>query len=143
MSTCPTKDLLSVYLDNELPEIYKAEYEAHIKSCPKCSKELEKLKALRVLFQADSKAVTPDSHYLEQSYERLMIKMKYSKVSESSKNIISSKDSTLPASSSIGVSQVIVFAKSSISFLMFIPSFTKYFRNTFCDFCNQSTCGDA
>ncbi len=90
MSTCPTKDLLSVYLDNELPEIYKAEYEDHIKSCPKCSKELEKLKALRVLFQADSKAVTPDSHYLEQSYERLMIKMKYSKVSESSKNIISS-----------------------------------------------------
>ena len=90
MSTCPTKDLLSVYLDNELPEIYKAEYEAHIKSCPKCSKELEKLKALRVLFQADSKAVTPDSHYLDQSYERLMIKMKYSKVSESSKNIISS-----------------------------------------------------
>ncbi|MCR4741710.1 MAG: zf-HC2 domain-containing protein [Treponema sp.] len=90
MSTCPTKDLLSVYLDNELPEIYKAEYEAHIKSCPKCSQELEKLKALRGLFQADAKAITPDSHYLDQSYERLMIKMKYSKVASSSKKIISS-----------------------------------------------------
>ena len=33
MSFCPSKDIHSVYLDNELPEVYKAEYEAHIAVC--------------------------------------------------------------------------------------------------------------
>lgn len=78
MSFCPTKDLHSVYLDNELPEIYKAEYEAHIKSCPKCKKYLNELKALHNIFSTDSNEITPDTHYLDQSFDRLMVKMKYS-----------------------------------------------------------------
>lgn len=79
MSFCPTKDIHSVYLDNELPEIYKAEYELHLKNCPACQKELEKLKSLRDMISADSEAITPDSHYMDQSFERLQIKMAYSK----------------------------------------------------------------
>lgn len=79
MSFCPTKDIHSIYLDNELPEIYKAEYEAHINSCEKCKMELEKLRKLHSLFNSDSSQITPDSHYLDQSFERLKIKMDYSK----------------------------------------------------------------
>lgn len=79
MSFCPTKDIHSVYLDNELPEQYKAEYELHLKNCPACQKELEKLKSLRAMLSADSEAITPDSHYMDQSFERLQIKMAYSK----------------------------------------------------------------
>ena len=45
MSFCPSKDIHSVYLDGELPENYKAEYELHISHCEKCRKELEQLKA--------------------------------------------------------------------------------------------------
>ena len=41
MSTCPENDIHSLYLDNELPLSYREEYEAHIKSCPKCAKKLE------------------------------------------------------------------------------------------------------
>lgn len=79
MSFCPTKDIHSVYLDNELPEHFKAEYELHLKNCPACQKELEKLKSLRAMLSADSEAITPDSHYMDQSFERLQIKMTYSK----------------------------------------------------------------
>ena len=43
MSFCPSKDIHSVYLDGELPENYKAEYELHISHCEKCRKELEQL----------------------------------------------------------------------------------------------------
>ena len=52
MSFCPSKDIHSVYLDGELPEVYKAEYESHLKICPTCQKELDKIKALRGIFQA-------------------------------------------------------------------------------------------
>lgn len=79
MSFCPTKDIHSVYLDNELPEIYKAEYELHLKNCPACQKELEKIKSLRNLYAADSESINPDSHFLDESFERLQIKMAYNR----------------------------------------------------------------
>ena len=79
MSFCPSKDIHSVYLDNELPEIYKAEYESHIASCPKCKAELERLRGLRGLLTSDSASITPDEHFLDESYQRLMIKMSYAK----------------------------------------------------------------
>ena len=54
MSFCPSKDIHSVYLDGELPENYKAEYELHISHCEKCRKELEQLKAIHAMFKIDS-----------------------------------------------------------------------------------------
>jgi len=88
MSFCPTKDIHSVYLDGELPEIYKAEYEQHIQSCEKCRKELMQLKALRSIFKEDSESLKLDSHFLEESYQRLQIKMAYSKnIGKSSNNL--------------------------------------------------------
>ncbi|MCQ2592518.1 MAG: zf-HC2 domain-containing protein [Treponema sp.] len=82
MSTCPTKDLHSIYLDNELPEIYKKDYEAHLNTCVDCQKQLAKLKALKEMFSADSQAISVDSLYLDESFERLKIKMSYSKTTE-------------------------------------------------------------
>ena len=79
MSFCPSKDIHSVYLDNELPEVYKKEYEAHIAGCEKCRKELETIKALRNSLRSDSDSLTPDEHFMDQSYERLMLKMSYAK----------------------------------------------------------------
>ena len=74
MSFCPTKDIHSIYLDNEMPEIYKAEYESHVATCKKCQQELNKLKVLHTLLSSDADVVTPDSHYAEQSFERLQLK---------------------------------------------------------------------
>lgn len=79
MSFCPSKDIHSIYLDNEMPDIYKAEYEAHLKNCESCQKELEKLKALHQLFKADSESISLNKQYLDQSFDRLMVKMNYSK----------------------------------------------------------------
>ena len=79
MSFCPSKDIHSVYLDNELPEIYKAEYESHIASCPKCKAELERLRGLRAVLASDSDSLNPPADFLDKSYERLMIKMSYAK----------------------------------------------------------------
>ncbi len=79
MSSCPTKDIHSVYVDNELPEIYRAEYEEHVKNCPKCQKQLEMIKKVHELMQMDSASITTDEHYLNQSFERLQIRMNYSK----------------------------------------------------------------
>ncbi len=79
MSFCPTKDIHSVYLDGELPENYKAEYELHLSNCEKCRKELEQLKALHSLFKADSAALNLDQHYMDESFQRLQVKMAYRK----------------------------------------------------------------
>ena len=79
MSFCPSKDIHSVYLDGELPENYKAEYELHISHCEKCRKELEQLKAVRAIFKADSDSLNLDSHFMDESFQRLQIKMAYSK----------------------------------------------------------------
>ena len=79
MSFCPNKDIHSVYLDGELPENYKAEYELHISQCEKCRKELEQLKALHSMFKADSDSLSLDSKFMDESFQRLQIKMAYSR----------------------------------------------------------------
>ncbi len=79
MSFCPSKDIHSVYLDGELPENYKAEYELHISHCEKCRKELEQLKALRSLFKSDSESLNLDQHFMDESFQRLQVKMAYSR----------------------------------------------------------------
>ena len=79
MSFCPSKDIHSVYLDGELPENYKAEYELHISHCEKCRKELGQLKALHSMFKTDSDSLNLDSHFMDESFQRLQIKMVYSR----------------------------------------------------------------
>ena len=79
MSFCPSKDIHSVYLDGELPENYKAEYELHVSHCEECRKELEQLKALRSLFKADADSLELDQKFMDESFQRLQIKMAYSR----------------------------------------------------------------
>ena len=78
MYSCPTDDIHSIYLDKELPSTYLAEYEQHLKNCPKCQKKLDSLKRIHEIFQKDKIQIAPDSIYLEQSFERIQTKLKYS-----------------------------------------------------------------
>ena len=78
MSTCPENDIHSLYLDNELPQSYREEYEAHIKTCPKCAKKLESLKMIQNDLREESKEYTMTEQMLDESYERLMAKLSYS-----------------------------------------------------------------
>ena len=79
MYTCPTNEIRSLYLDNELPQNHKEQYEAHIASCEKCKASLEKLRTIREVFAKDAAAITPDDKFMDASFDRLMLKMKYSK----------------------------------------------------------------
>ena len=78
MSLCPTKDIHSVYLDNELPLSYVKDYEAHVQSCPECSAELEKLKKMRGMLQLGGKPEM-SKFEMEAGFQRLQIRMNYSK----------------------------------------------------------------
>ncbi len=109
MSFCPNKDIHSVYLDNELPEIYRAEYESHINSCPECRSRLEKLRAAHNLLAADSKNITPDSHYMNQSFERLSVRMSYAKTTrKSTVPSLSALRYTIPAVAAAAVFGLII-----------------------------------
>lgn len=79
MSFCPSDDIHSIYLDNELPVDYKNQYEAHVKNCPECQKKLNLLKGVSSLLRQDAASVCPDSHYVDESFDRLQIKMSYRK----------------------------------------------------------------
>lgn len=80
MSTCPENDIHSIYLDGELPEVYKAEYEAHLNNCIKCRTKLEQMKKIHEAFQYDSASITLDKEFMDESFERLQSRMRYSKV---------------------------------------------------------------
>lgn len=80
MSTCPTSDIHSVYLDGELPEAYRADYEAHVKHCAKCSAALSTMRSVREFFQNDAASITADN--LDKGWERLNARLSYSKVTK-------------------------------------------------------------
>lgn len=82
MSTCPEKDIHSIYLDNELPAAYVAEYEAHVNSCPECKARLEKMRAMHSVFAADRKNMALSEEMLDKSYERLQARLSYSRVTK-------------------------------------------------------------
>lgn len=111
MSFCPTKDIHSVYLDNELPEVHKAEYEKHLSECPKCRAELAELQAVREIFQKDSESITPDKQFMEDSYQRLMIKMSYNKNS-----VKANKKSPL-----VRLTYIVSAAAAAVMLALFIP----------------------
>ena len=79
MSLCPTKDIHSVYLDNELPLSYVAEYENHVRNCARCSAELDNLKKLRSLMTQDSSKTELGKKDLDESFARLQMKMHFKK----------------------------------------------------------------
>lgn len=113
MSICPSNDIHSVYLDNELPAEFIAEYENHINNCPACQAELKKLKALKKIFADDAKNSTPDSHYVDESFNRLMVKMSYSKHTR--------KVSRKPEVSFKSISYVAMAAAAVIAFAFIVP----------------------
>ena len=75
MFTCPSNDIHSVYLDNELTPSYSAQYEEHIKQCSKCMEQLKKLQKVKSMLSTVS--LQEKSIDLSDSWERLQIKKKY------------------------------------------------------------------
>ena len=53
------KKMMSLYIDNELSSVDKEIFLLHIKSCPKCSKELAESQAVHQLFTKAEKSPAP------------------------------------------------------------------------------------
>lgn len=79
MFTCPENDIHSLYLDNELPKGLAEDFEAHLASCPKCKAKFEAYKKTHSALRDDSSSITLDQKYLDESFERLQLKMRYAK----------------------------------------------------------------
>lgn len=110
MSTCPEKDILSIYLDNELPQAYVADLENHVESCPKCKARLEKLKSMHLSLSDDSKSFVFDQKMLDDSYSRLQARLSYSTVTKKTIPFKSNKFKTVLLSSATGAAVAAVLA---------------------------------
>ena len=109
MSLCPTKDIHSVYLDNELSLSYVKEYELHVQSCPRCLAELEKVKKLRQVL-ADCDVPEMSSFEMEEGFKRLQIRMSYSKHTKSveKKPVLSTLKYAVPAMAAAAVFAIVL-----------------------------------
>lgn len=77
---CPTEDILSVYIDNELPTKYLAQVTTHIEHCPLCKARLESLRSVKDVFLSDDKLVMEEvatDDFVDSSFARLQTKMHY------------------------------------------------------------------
>ena len=80
MSTCPELDLLSVYLDEELPRQYEQKLEKHLACCEKCKNHYENLKTVHNNMREDSQKILFSDTELDESFLRLKTKMNYKSV---------------------------------------------------------------
>ncbi|OJF77109.1 MAG: hypothetical protein BKP49_02945 [Treponema sp. CETP13] len=80
MSTCPSHDVHSMYIDNELPEPFKRNFEKHLLECLDCSTVMQQLKTVHDDLQEDSKNIVFSEEDLSASYERLQTKMRFASV---------------------------------------------------------------
>ncbi|MCR5171358.1 MAG: hypothetical protein K6B73_00660 [Treponema sp.] len=114
MSTCPEKDLHSVYLDGELPQKFIPEYEAHVNSCPKCREQLSRLRSLRSLLNSDELPPSVTQDFLDKSFERLQTKLRYSQTTSKT------SDKNPKVFSSV-FRWAVPFAAAAVFALIFIP----------------------
>ncbi len=80
MSTCPEKDIHSLYLDNELPENYRLQYEEHLTKCSECRKEYERLSNVQKILKSDSASVSLTPKDMDESFKRLQARLSYNRV---------------------------------------------------------------
>lgn len=119
MFTCPNKDVHSIYLDNELPAEYIAEYEAHVNNCAKCQAQLNKLRGLNSFFTADSKALSFSENDKKDSFDRLQARLSYKKVthrtidfSKASKGIV--KDMFIGAAAAAVIAVILPLRQAGV-----------------------------
>ena len=82
MSTCPEKDIHSLYLDGELAPAYAKKFLYHLESCTKCKAVFENISKLRDTFRKDSEQISRKftQEELDKSYERLQSRLSFAKV---------------------------------------------------------------
>ena len=57
---CPDQEILSLYIDDELPSPWKEKMESHLVSCEKCKSHLLQYRTLRVVLEGDKLEVSAE-----------------------------------------------------------------------------------
>lgn len=110
------KDLHSVYIDGELPKDYVAEYEDAISKDKTAARELERMQKIHGIFQQDAADIEVSDKFVEESFARLQMKMKFTQTAKKAETKSFVKAMRLPAS----------FAAAAAVFaLIFTPAFVK------------------
>jgi len=68
---CPEPQLLSIYVDGELPSPWREKMDAHLKECSACREKFENHKKLRELFNKDASAKKIDESEIQSSKEKI------------------------------------------------------------------------
>ena len=72
MSKCPQNDMHSLYIDNELPESYALEYEAHVATCEHCKNKQKSYISLK-----DSLKTLDFTSSSNGNYEKLKTELRF------------------------------------------------------------------
>ena len=80
---CPDKQILSIYLDEELPSPWKEKLETHLENCSACAQEYANLEQLRQIFKNDITV----SQNCESSAAKIWQKLEYRQKSWSNVSI--------------------------------------------------------
>ncbi len=68
---CPEPQLLSIYVDGELPSPWKEKMDAHLKECSSCREKFENFKKLREMFNKDASAKRISESEIQSSKEKI------------------------------------------------------------------------
>jgi anti-sigma factor RsiW len=68
---CPEPQLLSIFVDGELPSPWKEKMDAHLNECPSCREKFENFKKLRKMFNKDASAKRVSESEIQSSKEKI------------------------------------------------------------------------
>jgi len=68
---CPDPQVLSIYVDGELPSPWKEKLDVHLKECPACREKFENFKKLREMFNKDTSKKEIKESDIQSSKEKI------------------------------------------------------------------------
>lgn len=87
MSTCPSKELYSAFVDGEVASPWNNELKEHAELCDACKDYVAQYTRTKQAFAKDSESLNLDEKALDESFVRLQQKMRFSEVSKKSRNV--------------------------------------------------------
>jgi anti-sigma factor RsiW len=76
---CPDPQLLSIYVDGELPSPWKEKMDVHLRDCPACREKFENFKQLHELVNINTSAKKTSEAEIQESKERIWRKIEAKK----------------------------------------------------------------
>lgn len=82
MSTCPDLELQSAFFDGEIGSPWYDEIKSHVESCSDCKKTMDNLQTMHDVFAADSAQMNLSQKQMDESFDRLQSRLRYTKTTE-------------------------------------------------------------